>query len=1034
MSNIFDLQATISLNAQGFETGIQQAQTAFSSFGSGISTGSIAVGTMVGNMATKAASGLVDLGKESLQTGMDFNAAMSNVGAISGATEDQLHDLREAAIEWGGSTKFSATEVAEAFSYMAMAGWGADQMLAGIGGVLNLAAASNESLATTSDIVTDALTAFGLSAEDTGRFVNALAAAATSSNTDVAMMGETFKYIAPLAGTLGYSVEDVATAIGTMANSSIKGSQAGTALRAALSKLFKPTDDMTEALNKLGLLEMADGAENFTADLTLLTDEMHAVDTKTESLAKAQDKYNAAVEKYGADSPQAVDALKKVDKATYELQKAEHKLQDGKDAQMRQQFEYNTLLKDSQGNMVSFAKTVDALRNAFAGLTAAEKAEYAAVLFGTEASSAMLTIINSTDAEYGALSDTIGGASEAYGGLGVAAEMAAKQQDNLAGDVTTFGSAFETLKIRIEEYMDAPLREAQQTATEAIRAITRGLTDGGLSGAFQSLGGMISDSITEKLHMLSESAGPVGEVIRSVAGSVGELAGAFQSAAGAGIEAVASGVQSLMSAFEEAGAGTAIKNVAESVKDYFSAYAGASADVISGIAGAVKEFLSGFDSAGGSGAIAKVATDAADLFAAFVGASGDAISAIGEGVRNFLDAFPSAEIGGIIGTAAEKASELFSAFATVASGTISDIAAAIKTFFDGFDNTSAGSIIQDLAGWIGELFGHFSEGFAAIVSRIGEAFSGFAQKLASLWNEAGPSMKDTGEAIHAFVENAKTAMQDFFAVVQPIAEWLASGLSVAVEYAIGALVREFGGLWNAITDIVAAIQEAFGGIVSLIHGDLSGAIEHFKAAWENVKEMFSHLGDALLAPFRSLKETLGNEANEGVRRLKEPFEKVISWFSDIGARIVEGLKSGISSAWGSLTSFLSDKVSSLTDGVKSIFGIHSPSRVFADIGKNLVLGLREGWDDNFGDLERAVMRDAKQLTAAVQVPFAESALGKSSSAQINSYLSTQEGRGDGVCQIVLKLDGDVAASALYDPIKNEEVRRDGVRKDVLAYA
>ena len=162
---------------------------------------------------------------------------MSKVAAVSGATGSDLEALRDKAREMGEKTKFSASEAAEAMNYMAMAGWKTEDMLSGIEGVMNLAAASGEDLATTSDIVTDALTAFGLTAKDSGHFADILAAASSNANTNVSMMGETFKFCAPIAGALGFSAEDTAEAIGLMANAGIKGSQAGTSLRTIMNNL-----------------------------------------------------------------------------------------------------------------------------------------------------------------------------------------------------------------------------------------------------------------------------------------------------------------------------------------------------------------------------------------------------------------------------------------------------------------------------------------------------------------------------------------------------------------------------------------------------------------------------------------------------------------------------------------------------------------------------------------------------------------------------------------------------------------------------
>lgn len=177
------------------------------------------------------------LGTASVKTAADFESSMSKVAAVSGATGGDLDALSKKAREMGSKTKFSASEAAEAMNYMAMAGWKTEDMLSGIEGVMNLAAASGEDLATTSDIVTDALTAFGLSAQDSGHFADVLAAASSNANTNVSMMGETFKYCAPIAGALGFSVEDTAEAIGLMANAGIKSTQAGTSLRTIMTNL-----------------------------------------------------------------------------------------------------------------------------------------------------------------------------------------------------------------------------------------------------------------------------------------------------------------------------------------------------------------------------------------------------------------------------------------------------------------------------------------------------------------------------------------------------------------------------------------------------------------------------------------------------------------------------------------------------------------------------------------------------------------------------------------------------------------------------
>lgn len=226
------------------------------------------------------------VGVAAVKTAADFDSAMSQVAAVSGATGKDFDALRNKAREMGAKTKFSATEAAEAMNYMAMAGWKTEDMLSGIEGIMNLAAASGEDLATTSDIVTDALTAFGLSAKDSGHFADILAAASSNANTNVSMMGETFKYCAPIAGALGFSAEDTAEAIGLMANAGIKSSQAGTALRTIMNNLAGDVKISGKAIGDVTIATTnADGSMRDLSDI--LADCRSAFGNLTES-EKAQ--------------------------------------------------------------------------------------------------------------------------------------------------------------------------------------------------------------------------------------------------------------------------------------------------------------------------------------------------------------------------------------------------------------------------------------------------------------------------------------------------------------------------------------------------------------------------------------------------------------------------------------------------------------------------------------------------------------------------------------------------------------------------
>lgn len=251
--NAGQIAAVMDLDIGPFTNKLNEAQNKTGGFeqklsGYGDKFTSIGTKMTVGITAPVAAMGL-----GMAKTTMDFDYGMSKVQALSGATGAEMEALRAKAKEMGATTKFSASESAEALGYMGMAGWNSSQMIDALPGVMNLAAASGENLGTVSDIVTDAMTAFGLEANQAAHFADVLAVASSKSNTNVGLLGESFKYVAPVAGSMGYAAEDVATALGLMANAGIKGSQAGTALRSSILRLASPTNDTAAAMAELGI-------------------------------------------------------------------------------------------------------------------------------------------------------------------------------------------------------------------------------------------------------------------------------------------------------------------------------------------------------------------------------------------------------------------------------------------------------------------------------------------------------------------------------------------------------------------------------------------------------------------------------------------------------------------------------------------------------------------------------------------------------------------------------------------------------------
>lgn len=289
---------------------------------------------------------------------IDFDDSMRKVKATSGATSGEFQQLRDKALEMGAKTKFSASQSAEALNYMALAGWDTKEMMTGIDGVMQLAAASGEDLGAVSDIVTDSLTAFGLKAKDSGHFADVLAQASSKANTDVRGLGEAFKYAAPVAGALGYTVEDTSIAIGLMSNAGIKGEKAGTALRTMFSNLAKPTKAMKNQMDELGIS-----------------------------------------------------------------------------------------ITDSQGNMLPMRDVMDQLRGKFKGLSKDQQASAAATIFGKEAMSGALAVINASDEDYKKLTKSIDNSA------GASKRMADEMEGGIGGSIRRMKSAIESLAISIGDVL-----------------------------------------------------------------------------------------------------------------------------------------------------------------------------------------------------------------------------------------------------------------------------------------------------------------------------------------------------------------------------------------------------------------------------------------------------------------------------------------------------------------------------------------------------------------------------------------------------
>lgn len=344
--NVFEIFAKIGLDTSEYDRGLGEVDGKAKNFGDKLKKW----GEIAGKVSTAMVGAATAASAAAIKVGSDFEASMSKVASISGATGEDLAALTAKAEEMGATTKFTASESAEALQYMAMAGWKTNDMLDGLSGVMNLAAASGENLGTVSDIVTDAMTAFGLSASDSGHFADVLAVASSNANTNVGLMGSTFKYVAPLAGALGFSIEDTASAIGLMANAGIKGEQAGTALRSMLTRLTNPPKEAASAMEELGIsITNADGT-------------MHSLQTIINSLRarfaglSAEEKATAAATLAGQEAMSGLLAIVNASDTDFEKLSGAIKNADGAAAQMAE-----TMQDNLRGQLTILGSALEAL-------------------------------------------------------------------------------------------------------------------------------------------------------------------------------------------------------------------------------------------------------------------------------------------------------------------------------------------------------------------------------------------------------------------------------------------------------------------------------------------------------------------------------------------------------------------------------------------------------------------------------------------------------------------------------------------------
>lgn len=846
------------IDPSGFQSGINEIQNSaeqgLSGVGATLNHTADAMASIGSTLSKKVTLPIVGVGTAAIKTTADFDAAMAEVQAISGASGKELGDLRDMAKEMGRTTKFSASESAEAFKYMAMAGWDTDDMLNSISGVMNLAAASGEDLGSVSDIVTDSMTAFGMEADKTStvikdgvakevsncsRFVDVLAAASNKSNTNVAMLGESFKYVAPVAGAMGYSVEDTAVALGLMANSGIKASQSGTALRTLLVNMAKPTEKMATAMDILGLnLENSDGSAKSLMEVM-------------QDLRKG----------FGEGTMDA-------EEFSQEMAKLQQMLDDG------------TLSQEG------YEDAVQDLTTAMYGAEGAEKARLAAMLAGKEGMAGLLAIVNTGEDDFNDLSEAI------YNSNGTAEEMSRIMNDNLQGDIYTLKSAVEALMISLGEVMMPIARKVVQVITDIVNWLNS-LSDGTkrtivviaavaaavgpllIAGAkiiklFTTVGGAFK-TITGAVKGVSTAVSGVSSSFGGLSGVLSAIGGAITPAAvgiAAAIAVVVAAVVDLWKTSEPFR--DAVIGAFEKVKESLTGALKKIKDAVAPLWEAIKNLGSSFyDLYEGSGLKSLV-----ELLASL------AATLIGTGLSVLIDTLGSALAG--LAQVLTGAVEIISGVLDVIVGLVTldfdrvkkgfeGIGQGIKDIFQGLIERFVGAAVdiakglyqglQDVASVVGDWL---SEHFGSVVEGISQFIANAVGKIAELPGKIGE-----------FLASAVTA----------VGEWISNMAGKALEFGaafIDKIVGFFTGLPEKIGSFLNSVVEKAGAWIS---GMVGKAAEFGFGFIDKIVEFFTGLPETIWGFLTSVIEKAGEWVSQMIQKAAEAgsgfFDKVVAFFSDL---------------------------------------------------------------------------------------------------------------------------------------------------------
>lgn len=917
--------------------------------------------SVAGEKLLPVTAGITALGTVAVKTGADFDSAMSKVAAVSGATGDDLEALRAKAREMGSQTKFSASEAAEAMNYMAMAGWKTEDMLSGIEGIMNLAAASGEDLATTSDIVTDALTVFGLTAADSAHFADVLAAASSNANTNVSMMGETFKYAVPVAGSLGFSVEDTAEAIGLMANAGIKSTQAGTSLRSIMTALAGDVKFCGESIGEVEIQTTnADGSMRELSDILADCRIAFAGLSESEQASAAQalvgknamSGFLALMNAAPADIEKLSGAISDCDGTSLSMAETMQDNLAGQLTILKSQLEelaisFSDILMPAIRSIVSHIQgLVDKLNQldpqtketiVKIALVAATLGPMLIVLGKTISGvGSALSLVSKAPAAIGAVK---GGITAVTGALGVSMGTILAVVAAIAALVAAFMHLWKT-----NESFKNNILGIWEQIKSTFSNLTQGITDrvNALGFNFESFTDMLKAAWDALCNLLA----PVFEgVFQNIANIFSEISGIILGLLDVFIGLFTGNWDQLWNG---------VKGIFTSIWNFIVSTFTNILNTLKGIADVV---LGWFGTSWN-----EVWTSIRDFFVNIWTSISTFFTGIVTGIRDF---FVNTWTG--IYT---FFSNIFNAIYTVVSTVFQTIYNTIMTVWN--------SIYETIAPLLDAFKYLFETIFQAIQILIGMAMDWISEKISAIWN-----------AIVSFLTPILEGIKNTFTTI-----W--NAIKSVIDTVFGAIQSVITSVWNAIYGFLSPILNSIKSVVSSVWDSISSKIS---SIMNTIKSTVSNIWD-------SIKSAVSTKVSGVKTAIQDGFQAAVDWIKGLasdawnwGADIISGIIDGIKS----MISNLADTVTGVADTIRDFLHFSVPDKGpltdYESWMPDFMKGLAEGINKSKKYVEKAVggVAQAMRLTMDSDLNYSLNGIsgavvGGSSGGTINNYYNNDNSR------------------------------------------